>query len=527
MRMKMGNITDPVKIYKFPNGETLIYNKHNLDNSTQIAVGFLGGASLDGNIAGTAHFLEHMLVKETQKILENELNKFFKSNDINSNAFTTKDYIMLCADTPSDNLHKVCKLYSHLLKNNNFNEKSINTERKAIEQEMLITSEENEEDNFLSKHILKGYNKINLIGTKKSLSKIDANVLKNFHDENFVSNNMVIAVVSNLEFEKVKEIVEKSFIGVFKADSSKEYHSKQIEFLPKNNLMILRAFTDVKTIKLGVSYRVEQSYPDIKLYGQIEEFIFNDLAGRLLRKLRIENGLVYDAHFDQLYLRAGLVLKNIYATTSKKHLNKLIDVLGEVINDVVVNGMSEQEYKDFQKMLIKRENRNTKIMPDEPLDLIDGYLDNEDFVYDNQIDKLRSLSIEDINKYLKETYENSNIIFEINGDVDCDKFYDLNTIESKLCAKQSMIYYDENTGMNVIPSSCEYVETKRFPSNFKNLFINNGEYGCVVGNVIFIKNIDKSNKLAKEENKENAKNKRKRTPKRRRIDKEDEEREVS
>lgn len=76
--MKMGNIIDPVKIYKFPNGETLIYNKHNLDNSTQIAVGFFGRSEFRWEYCWDGSFLEHMLVKETQKILENELNKFLR-----------------------------------------------------------------------------------------------------------------------------------------------------------------------------------------------------------------------------------------------------------------------------------------------------------------------------------------------------------------------------------------------------------------------------------------------------------------
>lgn len=519
--------TNKIKTFKFPNGETLIYNKQNLDNTTQIAVGFLGGASRD-TIPGTAHFLEHMLVKETQKLLENDLNRFFKNNDINSNAFTTKDYIMLCADASTDCLTKVCALYSHLLQNNNFNGKSVNSERKAIEQEMLIDEEDNREDNFLISHILKGYNKINLIGDKKSLRNIDAEVLKKYYENNFVAENMIIAVVSNLDFDKVKEIVQANFINIFKSDPSKAVVVKKVEYLPKNNLMILNAFNDIKTIKLGLSYRTEQSYSDAKVYGQIEEFIFNDLAGRLLKKLRLENGLVYDAHFDQLYLKSGLTLKNIYATTSKKHLNRLIDVLGDVIYDVVENGMSEQEYKDFQNMLLKRETRNSKIEPDEPLDLIDGYLDNEDFVFDKQIDRLKSLSREEINNYLKKVYGDANIILDINGDIDYLKFYDFNTIETKLHAKKSKLYYDEKTKINIMPKDYTIVFEKKIPLKLKELCLKNGELGCVMGNVALLRIMDKYKPETKEKNND-KKQVRRRTPRPRRkaIEQDEEVKEVS
>lgn len=55
------------RLYKFENGATLIYYKHNVNNTTQFVVGFIGGSRRDGKIKGTAHFLEHMLCKETPK----------------------------------------------------------------------------------------------------------------------------------------------------------------------------------------------------------------------------------------------------------------------------------------------------------------------------------------------------------------------------------------------------------------------------------------------------------------------------
>src|SRR5699024_10704436 len=50
-----------------------------------------------------------------------------------------------------------------------------------------------------------------IIGEKNHIEAISFKGLKDFYEKNYLSENMVISVVSSLPLEEVKEIVEKNF----------------------------------------------------------------------------------------------------------------------------------------------------------------------------------------------------------------------------------------------------------------------------------------------------------------------------
>ena len=50
-----------------------------------------------------------------------------------------------------------------------------------------------------------------IIGEKNHIEAISFKGLKDFYEKNYLSENMVVSVVSSLPLEKVKEIVEKNF----------------------------------------------------------------------------------------------------------------------------------------------------------------------------------------------------------------------------------------------------------------------------------------------------------------------------
>ena len=65
-------------IIKYPNGATLIYYKQNVNSSTDVTIGFLGGASLDGKKTGLAHALEHSFFLGTPELKKEEMYKIFQ-----------------------------------------------------------------------------------------------------------------------------------------------------------------------------------------------------------------------------------------------------------------------------------------------------------------------------------------------------------------------------------------------------------------------------------------------------------------
>lgn len=469
------------RLFKFPNGATLIYYKHNVNNTTQFAVGFVGGSRVDGKIKGTAHFLEHMLCKETPKISLNQFNKFIRNNNINSNAFTSENYLVLYADTPNSSLNETCKVYSELLSNKHFKKDSIDLERMAINQEILIAKDDDSGFEEIRRLIQKNFRPNAVLGTKNSIAKIDEGILKDYINKNFVSENLVISVVSNLEFDEIKNIIENNFVHVFPSNPELINKPFKPQYYPPANIISANVIEDCKTINIDILYSTNQTEKEANLYALVEDYIFNGFSGKLLKKLRTEKGLVYSANFEPLVLSNNLSFKCISACTSKKHINEVIDSIGEIISDIVKNGISEKDYFDFQKMVASMEERRSGIKTISPLTLLDRYVDDREIFFNNQIHSIKNLSRENINEYLRKVYKKANIMLSIDGDFNPNKLYNIHEIEKRLHAKQSKLLYHRGSQMLLFPDNYDLVN-KEIPTKFLSKLEDDGFIGFIDGN---------------------------------------------
>ncbi len=436
------------RIHKFPNGATLIYYKHNVNNTTQFLLGFLGGASLDGEIEGTAHFLEHMLIKETPELSKEYLSKVFKDMDTVVNAYTTKDRIMLTADVPNRNLEKVCDLYSKLLFNKSFDAKSIDLERGAINEEINMYGDDcadNSYDNFTDivlSQIIENWNEIDILGTKESIAKIDESVLREYIDNNFVSENLVISVVSNLEFDEIKNIFEKHFVEKAKSDKTKKITYKKTKYFSPSNYIFKLRNNNQKTVEINVAYMSRKYEKETHLYSYVEYYIFNDFAGRLLKEIRTKRGLAYSTDYRTILLPNNMSLNTFSVLTSKEKVNETLKCLGEIIKDITQNGVTQQELDDCKNMILTREeDRRNNLKTISPEVILKRYLEGTEVFFNNQIHRVKELTLDNVNKYLRDTYTNANIFAMIRGDID-EKSMDTYQIQKTLNSRLAQCYFD-------------------------------------------------------------------------------------
>ncbi len=442
----MAHLSEYHRVHKFPNGATLIYYKHNVNNTTQFYTGFLGGSSVD-NIPGTAHFLEHMLIKETKKYSQTYIAKEFKDSDLSYNAFTSNHYVMLYGDCPNSNLDKCLKLYSNLLFNRNFDEQSIDLERQAINEEINMSDDESGEeysvfnDMITSITIPKSYN-YDILGTKDDIAKINSKVLNDYIDSNFVGENMIITVVSNESFDEIKEKMEKYFVSKVKSCPEKKFRYEKTKYYDPSNYIFKTDDKNQHTVEIAVSYMSRKPERETHLYSYVENYIFNDFAGRLLKELRTKRGLVYTAQFLPYILQGNMALNSFYALTSKEKVNETIEVLGKIINKIAQEGITQEELDRCKNAILTHEiDRKNRTKTIKPMKLFYRYLEGTEIFFNNQIHKVKELTLDQVNKYLKDTYSNSNILVSINGDLpkDCYSTYD---IQKQLGARLSQVYFD-------------------------------------------------------------------------------------
>lgn len=414
------------RVYRFPNGATLIYFKHNVDNTTRFFGGFISGAAKD-KIKGTAHFVEHIMSDLAGK------KSIASREDINTNAFTTQNYVAFYLDSPNKHIADAIDLLETMTFNNKFDEDVVENERKAILQERLLYTNQ---PSYINNLYFKTYSALDILGNDKDIKSIKIDDLKNYKDQNFVSQNYVLCVTSSLPFSEIKEMVEDNIIAKLPSDASKKnLPDRAIDLRPMSHF-VYAPQPNIKTVTINAVIKANATLEKTLIYNNVDEFVFNDsFSGLLLKKFRTEKGLVYFAGLHSEIGDKDNVFKIFTITTSKDHVNEVIETLGEVL-ETARKGISAEKYNDYiSKLKTIEEDRRVVQKYLDPRTMFTRYVDNEQLWFNNPVHKAVKLTREQINSYLKNTYQYKPVVFNIVGDFDVLQTYQPGDIQQLLKSK--------------------------------------------------------------------------------------------
>lgn len=407
-------------ILKYPNGATLIYYQQNINDVTDITVGFNGGASCDEGQAGKAHAVEHCFFHGTKDLPKEELYKIFKNTSTKANAETSQDYVNITMDMPNSQFSKMAKIMSDMITNDQINEKEWIRERKVILQEAYMTADDDEEGtkaySFLIDHNKTYMKGRDLLGDEKSLSEIKTQDLLDYKKKYFVTENMIVSVVSRLPFEEVKKIVEENFINKIpsKPENKVEIQKRRYRFASQK---IINDKPAQDSFNIVFMFKGLQDNEKNDLYTVFEDWYFNEFSGKMYKKLRLENPLVYYTGFDNLDL-VNLKLKYFHVITSPECVNQCIDCLTKILREAIVEGISEEEFEEFKQSITADRERKSNLKIYNSDDLYYDYIHNEKIFVPKFYEKLNKLTREDINNYLKRIYVRSKVAVYLEGNVD-------------------------------------------------------------------------------------------------------------
>ena len=171
------------------------------------------GSSLEEvNKNGTAHFLEHMIFKGSNKIMPGEFDHKIESLGGLSNASTGYDDVHYHVLVPQSNFRESLALLTNIVVSPNFNPDEFIKEKGVVIDEIKQQNDQPDEKlfNYFLKRVWLSPNYANsILGTEESIKNIEINDLKNFHRKHYNRENICIAIAGNLSKE-IYDIFEKS-----------------------------------------------------------------------------------------------------------------------------------------------------------------------------------------------------------------------------------------------------------------------------------------------------------------------------
>lgn len=296
---------------------------------------------------GVSHFIEHMFFKGTDRYDAKAIAEQFDAIGGNVNAFTSKEYTCYYAKVLDEHLPIAVDVLSDMFFRSKMDDGELIKEKNVILEEISMY-EDTPDDMVHDLMATAAYGEHPLaypiLGTEERLKAMGSNDLRAYMKEHYTIENTVISIAGNID-DSVIELMEKHFgsfdvhgaaeqITVPKFQSGQLFHKKKTE---QNHICI--------------------SFPGCKIGDplQFAMVVLNNAIGggmssRLFQEIREKRGLAYSVYsYHSSHADSGLF--TIYAGTAPKQTKEVLDLTKEVLQDLAVNGLTEDELRKGKEQL--------------------------------------------------------------------------------------------------------------------------------------------------------------------------------
>ena len=270
---------------------------------------------------GTAHFIEHMLFKGTQKRSAYDIAAAIDSVGGVMNAFTSKELTSFYIKIPDYHLPLAVDLLADIFLNSQFDDREIEKEKSVVLQEihMLEDAPDDYIHDFFEAEFWNGHRLgLPILGTRSGVENFTRDGLIQFFRDRYCGDNMVVTAAGHFQHDDFAELVQKAF-GPMTGRAIKEENT-----LPDIAPKVAVIEKELEQIHLMIGTPAPSAVSE----DRFASFIMNAILGgsmssRLFQEIREKRGLAYAIHsFLTPYMDTGIL--NVYAGTGRQELREVI-----------------------------------------------------------------------------------------------------------------------------------------------------------------------------------------------------------
>ena len=306
---------------------------------------------------GLAHFVEHTIFKGTERRSAAVINGYLDRLGGELNAFTTKEEIVFHATVLKEDLHKAAALLFELATCPTFPQNEIETEKGVVIDEIHSYKDSPSEDIYdkfeemlFAGHPLSG----NILGSVRSVKKINRDELLKFVKEKFRPEKMAFSIVADIDEKKLeKEAIKLStqFFGKETQADTNITHSKvELSYTPFEKTLNKRNH-QANCIIGGPApslYQERERLATVLLCNILGGPANNAILNSVLRE---KNGWVYGAECSYTqFADTGMVAISIGC--DKANLDKCIEATYKELRKLQAEPLSERRLKAAKKQLL-------------------------------------------------------------------------------------------------------------------------------------------------------------------------------
>lgn len=368
------------------------------------------------NINGISHFLEHMFFKGTKSRpkpgqVEKDLNKIGASY----NAFTSKEMTGFWVKSSRKDFDTSLDVVSNILLEPLFKKEEVEKERGVIIQELNMY-----EDNLPHKaqvtleEVAFGDQPVgwDIGGTKESVGRIKREDIIKYENENYLSENMVVAVAGNIDKEVVFKKVNKIF-GKIRRGKNKPFAGAVVG---QNGVNIKIAKKESDQTHFALAARSYDIFDERKyVLNLLSVILGGNTSSKLFMEIREKLGLAYYVYsWSDLLEDCGYL--GIASGVPHEKLPAVARKISDIIKSVKQKRISKKDL-DFAKSYV----RGQTALRFETSDEIANFVAGQEMVYNKVtqpgeiIKKIEKVSEGDILKAAKDIFRPDRISMSVVG----------------------------------------------------------------------------------------------------------------
>ncbi|MFA7084172.1 MAG: pitrilysin family protein [Arcobacteraceae bacterium] len=248
-------------------------------------------------------------------------------------------------------------------------------------------------------------------GTIESISTIELKDVKQFIEKNLVLSNLIVVAGGDISFEELEAQIQ-PILNSFK--KGEENSAKMIE--ANSNAFIKEELkeTEQAYIYFGSPFNLDAK--DEKTYiAKVSSFILggSGFGSRLMEEIRVKRGLAYSA-YGSVSINKSHSSFSGYLQTKLESAQEAQALVSQLIHEFVKNGVTQKELESAKKFLLGSEPLRTETLSQRLNRAFTYYYRGlEPNFAQIELEKIESLTLEELNSFIQSHDEINNLSFSI------------------------------------------------------------------------------------------------------------------
>ena len=387
------------------------------ENSSLLPIGFVsivfnGGGSINQNKNSISTFASDMLNRGTKTKGESAFALDLESNAISLTSSATLEVLKFDLEFLKEKENIALNLLGELLNDPNISKDAF--EKTKLNLNSYLLTKQNDFDYIASRNLNKIFFKgtpLERVDSVDSINAITLNDVTNYIKSTLVLNNLVIIAGGDMDFNSISSKLKKILSPL---PNGEKYVAKK--YSPSSNPETTISKNDTKQayIYFAAPFAFE-SYENDLHKSQVMSFIMGSsgFGSRILEEVRVKRGLAYSAYFYNVINNVTSYASG-YLQTKLSNKDSAIQVVKQTISDFISSGATKEELENAKAYILGSEPLKVETLNQRLNRKYLAFQRGLPLNYDEVIlQKIKNLSLEELNSYIKSHKEILNLSISI------------------------------------------------------------------------------------------------------------------